>query len=157
MPDNTAVSEVGRQRHDRVCKMMQAVLRSAQAAGWTDEMLETASGIPARTIKSYRVDGKEPSSSNLLGICVALGEDAMNAMLACVRWGGAHPLEEGDALNPRQLVADLLGPISTIANAAADGRIDHLEMPACRDAADRIIASVIPLSSAAPSNRGNSK
>lgn len=149
MSDNTAASEAGAKVHDRVRKMVQAVLRAAQAANWTDDMLASATGIPARTIKSYRTEGKEPSIGNVLILCDVLGPDAMNAILAAIGWGGAHPLDEATGINVAKLVADLLPHISTIAQAAADGRIDHTEEPACRDAADHIIATVIPLSSAA--------
>ncbi len=146
MPDNQSASSSGVVGHNRVCAVVQGILRGAQAV-WTDESLSAASGVPARTIKSYRVEGKEPSLSNALSLAVVLGPAAINSMLAVIGYV-ARPLEDADAVAPSQIVADGLAAFSIIASAAADGRIDHTEAPKCRDAADQIIATVLPLSSA---------
>lgn len=135
--------------HDRVCAVIQSILRGAQARHLTDDTLSASTGIPARTIKSYRVEGKEPSLSNALALAAALGKPAMNAILATVNYGGAHPLDEPEGFNTRQIIADILPHVSTIAAAVADGAIDHIEKPACAEAADHIIATVLPISSTA--------
>lgn len=51
-------------------------------------------------------------------------------------------------VDAHHIVATALPHMATIATAAADGRIDHIEAPLCRDAADTIIATFLPLSSA---------
>lgn len=146
MPDQSSASHVTAASHDRVCAIVQGILRGAQAV-WTDDSLSAASGVPARTIKSYRVEGKEPSLSNALSLAVILGPAAINSMLAMIGYV-ARPLDDADAVSPSQIVADGLRSFSVIASAAADGRIDHTEAPMCREAADQIIATVLPLSSA---------
>lgn len=47
-----------------------------------------------------------------------------------------------------QIAADAMGHLSVIARNAADGRIDHTEEAETAEAADQIIATVLPLSSA---------
>lgn len=147
MPDGQSASSASVVGHDRVCEVVQAILRAAHAKGWSDAQLYELSGVPARTIKSYRTEGKEPSLSNALSLAVVLGPTAINSVLAMIGYV-ARPLEDADAIAPSQIVADGLAAFSIIASAAADGRIDHTEVPICRDAADQIIATVLPLSSA---------
>lgn len=147
MAETSSVPETSLCSRDSVCDRLQAVLRGAQASGWTDDSLEELSGVPARTIKSYRIDGKEPSLSNALSLAVVIGPKALNPILALIGYV-ARPLDEADALNPNQIVASLLPHVSTIATAAADGRIDHTERRDCQQAADLIIEAVMPLSSA---------
>lgn len=146
MPDQGSASKCSIVSHDSVCTRLQSLLRIASLT-WTDAQLEEASGVPARTIKAYRVEGKEPSLSNALSLAVVLGAPALNQVLALIGYV-ARPLEEADPVNVNAIVATGLKHFSTIATAAADGRIDHLEAPLCRDAADMIIATIMPLSSA---------
>lgn len=146
MPDQSSASSVAVVSHDRVCAMMQGILRGAQSV-WTDDALSSASGVPARTIKSYRVEGKEPSLSNALSLALVIGPSALNTMLAAIGYV-ARPLDEADAVAPSKIVADGLAAFSVIASAAADGRIDHTEANVCREAADTIIATVLPLATA---------
>lgn len=148
MASNPSVPDPAIAGRNRVRIVVQGLLRSAQQSGWTDEALHAASGVPARTIKSYRVDGKEPCLTNVLSLACVLGAPAVNALLALIGYGGATPLDEADDLNVNAIVAAGLAQFSIIATAAADGRIDHLEMPGCREAADQIIATVLPLASA---------
>lgn len=147
MSGASSVVNAGLVAPDRVRARVQGMLRAAQADGWTDQALADISGVCPRTIKSYRTEGKEPSLSNALSLMLVLGERGVNAVLSLIGYSAA-PLEDVDAVNPRRVVADLLPHVSTLATAAADGRIDHTERPACRDAADRIIATVVGLSSA---------
>jgi len=147
MPDTSSASDASIVSHDRVCQLVQGILRAATAKGWTDAQLSELSGVPARTIKSYRVEGKEPSLSNALSLALIIGPQAINTMLAAIGYV-ARPLDEADSLCPAKVVADGLAAFSVIANAAADGRIDHVEAVACREAADTIIATVLPLATA---------
>lgn len=129
---------------DSVRLRIQAVLRAAQTK-FTDAELEQLTGVSARCIKSYRVEGREPSLSNALSILHALGQ--LNAVLSLVGCA-ASALEDANALQVNALVAEGLRHWTTIAECAADGRIDHTEEPRCRAAADGIIATVLPLASA---------
>lgn len=132
---------------DRVRLAVQGVLRAAQAEGWTDDALEGASGVGARTIKSYRVEGKQPSLSNALSLACVIGPRALNPVLALIGYV-ARPLDEADDGCVRTLAADAMGHLAVIARAAADGRIDHTEEKDTTAAADALIATVLPLASA---------
>lgn len=132
---------------DRVREVVQGVLRAAQASGWTDASLEQASGVDARAIKSYRIEGKEPPLSVALSLAGVLGPRALNPIMALIGYV-AKPLDEADEMQPMMIAALAMSHLSTIASAAADGRIDHTERPMCREAADLLIATVLPLSSA---------
>lgn len=147
MNGNPSASDAELVSRDRVCAIVQGVLRGA-AATWTDDALSAASGVAARTIKSYRVEGKEPSLANALSLACVIGPRALNPLLALIGYV-AQPLDEADALDAARIVAALLPEVATIASAAADGRIDHLEQPLCQRAADRIIETVLPMASAA--------
>lgn len=147
MTVNSSVSDGGIVTPDRVRLVVQAILRAAQADNWTDAQLAELSGVKARAIKSYRVDGKEPSLSSALSLAVVIGPKAINPLLALIGYV-ARPLDEADAFCVNSAVATGLKHFSTIASAAADGRIDHNEAPLCREAADIIIQTVMPLSSA---------
>lgn len=131
---------------DRVRVTVQGILRAAQAQGWTDESLASASGVKASTIKGYRVEGKEPSLSKALSLAVVIGSSAINPLLALIGYA-ARPLEEADEACPMQMTAAAMAHLSTIASAAADGRIDHTEAPKVREAADQLIATILPVSS----------
>ncbi|WP_267395542.1 MULTISPECIES: hypothetical protein [unclassified Sphingomonas] len=132
---------------DRVRNDFQDILRTAQRRGWTDEKLESLSGVNARTIKGYRIDGREPSASAALSICVTLGKWAMNVYLAAAGYQGA-PLDEAEGMQPCAVVGDVARGLAVIAAAASDNRFDHTELPGVTDAADLIIETVFPLSRA---------
>lgn len=147
MSVNPSADRIPLVSHNRVCDVMSSILRAAQVRGFTDDQLERISGVSARSIKSYRVEGKEPSLSAALSIACALGGGSLNSILSVIGYV-ARPLDESDAVSAGEVVAKGLAHFSTIANAAADGRIDHTEQPMCQAAADEIIAAVLPLSSA---------
>jgi hypothetical protein len=132
---------------DCVRGTIQKILRSAQIR-FTDEQLEAATGVSARCIKSYRVEGREPSLGNALAILLVLGKTDLNRVLDIIGYS-AVPLDEAGKLPcAGTVVASGMASLSTLATAAADGRFDHTEMPACRQAADALIECVLPLSSA---------
>lgn len=147
MTGNTSASDSGIVSPDRVRLVVQGILRAAQAGGWTDAALEEASGVKARAIKSYRVEGKEPSLSAALSLACVIGPRALNPVLAIIGYV-ARPMDEPDAIQPMQIVADGMQHFSVIAKAAADNRIDHTEEAETTAAADLLIATVLPLSSA---------
>lgn len=147
MNDIPAVDKSSVVGQDIVCERVQSILRVA-ALRHTDASLGELSGVPSRTIKSYRVEGREPSLSNALSLAVVLGPRAVNSILSLIQYA-ARPLEDASgAIPPAQIIASVLPHLSVIATAAADGRVDHTEEPACQAAADAIIAAVLPLSSA---------
>lgn len=144
---NTSADDTGVVSPDRVRAVVQGLLRAAQQTGLTDDQLEAMSGIKARRIKSYRVEGKEPSLSAALSLAVALGPTALNGVLAIIGYS-ARSLGEPDEKAPMQIVANGMKHFAIIANAAADNRIDHTEERETTAAADALIAEILPLSSA---------
>ena len=147
MVDQSSVSDEDLGGDDRVAEALAGVLRRAQREGLADEQLERLSGVKATRIKSYRLRTRNPSLGAGLRISAAIGEWAVNAVLHPIGFSGASLGEAGE-LRPMQIVADTLRELGVIGQAAADGRIDHIERPVCRQAADIIIATVLPLSSA---------
>ena len=142
-----AVDKADRYGQDTVRDVVQKILRAAQIR-FTDEQLAAESGVSARCIKSYRVEGREPSLGNALALLLVLGRTDLNRVLDLIGYK-AVPLEEaGEMPAPGNLVASGMASLSTLATAAADGRFDHTELPACRQAADALIECVLPLSSA---------
>lgn len=125
--------------HDRVKDLVAMLLRGALASGITDEALEAASKVKARAIKAYRCEGREPPLSVALSLGAALGEPAVNAILSLIGYSARRL--DASADSPGLAVATILGGLQTIAECAADGRIDHTEAPRCDDAANTIIAA----------------
>lgn len=146
MRDQLSADDCGIVSPDRVRTIVQGVLRTAQQEGWTDKALETATGLKDRRIKAYRVEGKEPSLSAALSLAVVLGPKALNLILSTIGYAG-RPLDEADDIQPMQIAADGMQHLAIIARAAADGRIDHTEERETTEAADMLIATVLPLSS----------
>ncbi len=137
--DEMSVDNGGHVGRDRVCVLVSSLLRGALAAGFTDEALAASSGVSARCIKSYRCEGREPPLSAALSLGVALGQPAVNAILSLIGYS-ARPTDANEAA-PGVAVAEIIGGLQTIAEAAADGRIDHTEAPRCETAANKIIAA----------------
>ncbi|MEG3086152.1 hypothetical protein [Sphingomonas sp. PB4P5] len=77
-----------------------------------------------------------------------IGDRAVNALLAVMGYAGAHRTDEPDLPQPMQIVADGMKHFAIVAEAAADNRIDHTEADRTTAAADAIIATFLPLSSA---------
>lgn len=147
MADNMSVTDAPIAGDDRVADELAAILRSALTAGKDDEWLERHSGVNRHTIKAYRLKHRKPSLAAGLSIVGVLGEQAVNALLHTIRYQ-AKQLDDVDDLQPMQIVADAIGHLGTISKAAADNRIDHVEAPDTMAAADMLIATVLPLSSA---------
>lgn len=113
--------------------------------------LATDSGVNIHTLDA--VLSRDPAkkrrvaTEDAFSLCYALGDDAIRALFSILGWTG-RPMDDPNHISPAQIVADGLADFSIIAAAAADGRIDHTEVEPCRRAADHLIATVLPLSSA---------
>jgi len=147
MTDHISADKSGVVDTIRVETKIRGALSAAKASGWTDEDLAELTGIKARMIKAYRTGERTPSIAAMLSLATVLGKGILNPLLSLVGHA-ARALDESDALDASLIIATVLPHVSTIATAAADGRIDHMERPGCQDAADQIIAAVLPLSSA---------
>lgn len=153
MADQKSVQSEGLLSDDRLHEWLEGELHTFLRVERTldREQLANQSGVTLATLDAIRKKGegrRKPTMAVMLSLCVVMGKRRVNGLLYHIGYGGAKPLDEADDLNPHLIVASLLPHVSTIATAAADGRIDHLEQPGCRNAADQIIATVMPLSSA---------
>lgn len=137
--------------HDSVTGAIRTMLRAAVVVQrrFTAEQLANDSGVSLSAIRSYmrNDEPKEPSLGNALSLAVVIGPRAVSSIMALIGYSAA-PLDEPEAMQPMQIVSDALGHLSTIGKAAADNRIDHTEEPETTEAADMLIATILPLSSA---------
>lgn len=147
MTDNKSVPDDSSSIDERVCEALAGILRSAQMRGTTDDQLHGMSGVKAASIKAYRLKQRKASLPAGLALTGALGDWAVNILLHTIRYQ-ASPLDDPDTLQPMQIVADALQHLGVIGQAAADNRIDHTERPRTTEAADNLIATIVPLSSA---------
>ncbi|MCW1985571.1 UNVERIFIED_ORG: DNA-binding Xre family transcriptional regulator [Sphingomonas sp. R1F5B] len=116
----------------------------------TRDELANAAGITTAVLDAIRrSDGgrRKVGAGVALSLCYALGDGAVNGMLAQIGYGGAARIDDVEEGDIRSLLADVLPGLSVIGDAARDGRIDHIEQPLTQKAADDIIARLIPLSS----------
>ncbi|MGE4321949.1 MAG: hypothetical protein AB7E60_02845 [Sphingobium sp.] len=117
---------------------------------FTRQTLAQESGVNVHTIDSIlsRDEAKHRriALADALSIASVLGERAVNAILADIGFV-ARPLDEAGDACPMQMTATAMQHLSVIATAAADGRIDHVERPVVQEAADMLIATVLPVSS----------
>lgn len=117
---------------------------------FTRKELAEASGVNIHTIDAIRTGdmGKQRrvTLEDAFSISHALGDRAVNALLGRIGYV-ARKLDDPDTIQPMQIAADGMQHLATIARAAADGRIDHTERPMTTEAADMLIATVLPLSS----------
>lgn len=135
---------------DRVRDVMRKQLDIAVNVGrYTVDQLASDSGVSVSAIRSYmRNDGtKEPSLARALSLAVCIGPRAVQAIMHLIGYEAQKLGNAGDP-KPMQIVADALGHLGIIGQAAADNVIDHTEQPRTMEAADALIATIIPLSSA---------
>jgi hypothetical protein len=147
---NTSADEDGLVAPDRVSNLVRGLISAAVAPGssWTYESLGAATRLSPRRLKSYVHEGKQPPLNVALSLGLVLGKGAVNGVLSLIGYGGAAPFDEPAQSQPMQIVANGMKHFAVIANAAADNRIDHTEERETTEAADALIAEILPLSSA---------
>lgn len=119
---------------------------------FTRATLAAESGVNIYTIDQIVAPSPEKhrriTVEDAFSITCVLGEAAVNALLATIGYGGATPLDETETMQPVTIVTTAMQQLGRIAKAAADNRIDHTEERDTAEAADILIATVLPLSSA---------
>lgn len=155
MRDNESVRTSAATSDERIQNVMRRHIRKALDNGeFTRATLAEESGVNIHCIDM--ILSRDPakkrrvSAEDALCLSYTLGDAAVSALVGTIHYTASRP--DSDALAPMMIAAQAMSGLSIIAAAAADGRIDHLEEPACRDAADMIIATVKPLSSAGETN-----
>lgn len=118
---------------------------------FTREQLAEDSGVNIYTIDAIMsrdvAKHRRIKLDDAMSLAWVIGDRAVNALVAVIGFI-ARRADEPGTVSCAQIVADGLADFSIIAAAAADGRIDHTEVEPCRRAADHLIATVLPLSSA---------
>lgn len=118
---------------------------------FTRQQLALESGVNVHTIDAVlsRDPGKHRTVGGAVALSIAcvLGSRCVNVILALIGYTGS-PLDEASEEQPCAVVGEIARGLSVIAAAAADNRFDHTERPAVTDAADLIIATVLPYSRA---------
>lgn len=117
---------------------------------FTRATLEAESGVSIHQIDQIvsrdAAKKRRVAIEDAFNLAYTLGDGAVSGLLATIHYT-ARRTSDADALAPMLIAATAMQGLSVIATCAADGRIDHVERPLCRDAADLIIATVKPLSS----------
>lgn len=140
--------------HDRAKAWLYRQLYNAVHVNRTTTATQIAidSGVPLSCIQSYMkgtaAERKEACVSYALSIAVVLGKDVVNSLLAEIGYGGATPLDEPDSLQPVRVVAECMKNFAVIAEAATNNVFEEHEQSDVSGAADGIIATLLPISSA---------
>jgi len=151
MPDHSSAPNHGATSDERIRNTLKRHIRRAfDRHDFTRAQLSEESGVGLSQIDQIMSGATDKhrrvTAEDALNLAYTLGDRAVSALVGCIHYTATKRDAEGVAAT--RLVADILPQVSVLAEAAADGRIDHSERPACRDAADNIIAIVTPLSSA---------
>lgn len=99
---------------------------------WSCVSVSEATGIPLRTIESYRAGQATPSLANYQALCSVLGQPFFAATVEHLPFE-VSTTEPGDQ-SPQQVLTHSLGFSQMLANMLEDGRIDHIEEPKLVDA-----------------------
>ncbi|WP_375194672.1 hypothetical protein [Sphingobium sp.] len=135
------IRDVLRREYDRAVNVARTTTRAKLAEDSGLNIYQIDAIVSRDAAKQRRI-----TAADALSFCWALGDHAVGAFMATIGYA-VRPLDGEEELQPTVLAANALAHLSVIATAAADGRIDHTELPACRDAADQLIATILPISS----------
>lgn len=130
--------------HDLAARRIEDALRLRVGRGkrYSFVSLSDATGIPARTLESY-VQGATPGLHCFLSICAALGPSFTSDVLGLCEQSASDL--NGDAPAYSQVMANSAAFVSAMADALADGRVDHREAAKLREDASSLIEMLEPL------------
>ncbi|QQA43938.1 hypothetical protein [Pelagovum pacificum] len=117
-------------------------LRVGRGRRYSFAGLSDATGIPTRTLESY-VQGSTPGHAALLSLCSVLGPSFTSDILAVC----GQSAKDGSTDDPEHMqVLGALGSLTAkLADAFADGHVDHREAAALRPAAQHLMEVLEPL------------
>ena len=152
MADNASVQNARMASDERIRELLRRhIQRAYDSRTFTRTQLAAESGVNV-----YQIDAimsrdvakqRRVACEDALCLAYTLGDSCVTGLVAQIAYT-ARREGEADPLSPMMIAATAMTGLSVIASAAADGRIDHTESGPCRDAADLIMATVKPLSSA---------
>lgn len=130
--------------HDLAARRIEDALRLRVGRGkrYSFASLSDATGIPARTLESY-VQGATPGLNCLLSMCAALGPSFTSDILGLC--GQSASDANTDAPEHMQIMAGSAAFVSQMAEALADGHIDHREAAQLRTHAAALIEMLEPM------------
>lgn len=134
--------------HDDAARRIEDALRLRVGRGrrYSFAALSDATGIATRTLESY-VQGATPSLANLLTLCSVLGPSFTSDVLApCGQVARDGSAEEPQHMQVVGVMSQLTG---MIAEALADGHVDHRERAQMQPVASALIEAVQPLATGA--------
>lgn len=88
-------------------------------------------------------------AEDMMSLAWALGERAVNAILATINYGGAEQIDHPSAAAAMERVADAICEVGIVASAVArgGGKVRHGDEKPTRAAADKAIRDMLPFSS----------
>ena len=152
MPDKVSAQNRGITSDERIRNVLRRhIKRAYDRHDFTRQQLADESGVELHHIDAIistdTAKHRRVATEDAMNLAYTLGDAAVSALAGCIHYRATRAGEND--IVPAQMVAGVLPHISTIATAAADGRFDHTELPACRVAARRQFGVIVtPISSA---------
>lgn len=151
MTESISVQNGGITSDEQIRNVMRRhIQRAYDRREFNRTQLEAESGVNVYTLDA--IVSRDPAkhrrinAADALNIAYALGDEAVAALVGAIHYTARRV--DAEAVDAHHIVASALPHMATIASAAADGRFDHTEQPAVREAADQLVATFLPLSSA---------
>lgn len=151
MPDRNSVQNEGITSDEQIRNVLtRHIKRARDRRQFTREQLAKESGVSVAQIDQI-VSGsadkhRRVACEDAFNLAYTLGDDCVSALVGAMCYTASKI--DADEVDAHHIVASALPHMATIASAAADGRFDHTERPAVREAADQLVATFLPLSSA---------
>lgn len=151
MPRDNSAQNIGITSDEQIRNVLRRhIKRALDRRDFTRMTLANESGVGLaqvdQIISSDPAKHRRVTCEDALNLAYALGEDCVAALIGVIHYT-ARKLD-ADEVDAHHIVASALPHMATIATAAADGRFDHVERPSVREAADHLVATFLPLSSA---------
>lgn len=151
MPEHNSVQNVGMTSDEQIRTILRRhIHRAYDGRTFNRGTLEKESAVNVYTID--QIVSRDPakqrriSAADAFNLAYALGEDCVSALVGVICYTARRV--DAQQVEAHHIVSSALPHMATIATAAADGRFDHTERQAVRDAADQLVATFLPLSSA---------
>lgn len=148
---NPSVQTSGVTSDERIRNVLRRHIQKAyDTRAFSRRSLADESGVDIYTIDHFVsrdvAKHRRIACEDALNLAYTLGAECVSALIGEIHYTASRA--DADEVKVSQIVATVLPSLSAIANAEMDGQIDYLERPAVQAASDRIIATLLPLSSA---------